>query len=242
MLITYHCVGCRQCRPYCPVGAIVTAPDGRRSTVDQDKCVECGACLRAAVCPVNAVVRPELTYPRTLRSVFSDVTSPHKSTGVLGRGTEEMKTNDVTGRLRAHRVNVSVELGRPGISASFADVEVLSRAIAAFGVHFQEENPVTHLMTDAATGQLRPEILGERVLSALIEFDVAEERAPALVAVLKEAADKIDTVFSVGMAVPLQPAETSAPLYSCLQTESIFVRPNGKTNVGLGRPFEEVTV
>ena len=189
MLIASYCVGCRQCRPYCPVGAIVTAPDGRRSTVDQDKCVECGACLRAAVCPVNAVVRPELTYPRTLRSVFSDVTSPHKSTGVLGRGTEEMKTNDVTGRLRAHRVNVSVELGRPGISASFADVEVLSRAIAAFGVHFQEENPVTNLMTDVATGQLRPEILGERVLSALIEFDVAEERAPALVTVLKEAAE-----------------------------------------------------
>ena len=134
--------------------------------------MECGACLRAAVCPVNAVVRPELTYPRTLRSVFSDVTSPHKATGVLGRGTEEMKTNDVTGRLRAHRVNVSVELGRPGISASFADVEVLSRAIAAFGVHFQEENPVTNLMTDVATGQLRPEILGERVLSALIEFDI----------------------------------------------------------------------
>lgn len=242
MLIASYCVGCRQCRPYCPVGAIVTAPDGRRSTVDQDKCVECGACLRAAVCPVNAVVRPELTYPRTLRSVFSDVTSPHKSTGVLGRGTEEMKTNDVTGRLRAHRVNVSVELGRPGISASFADVEVLSRAIAAFGVHFQEENPVTNLMTDVATGQLRPEILGERVLSALMEFDIAEELAPALVTVLKEAADKIDTVFSVGMAVLLQPAETSAPLYSCLQTEGIFVRPNGKTNVGLGHPFKELTV
>lgn len=90
MLIASHCVGCR---PYCPVGAIVTAPDGRHSTVDQDKCVECGACLRAVVCPVNAVVRPER-------------------------------------RLRAHRVNVSMELGRPGISASFADVEVLSRAIS----------------------------------------------------------------------------------------------------------------
>lgn len=27
MLIASHCVGFRQCRPYCPVGAIVTAPD-----------------------------------------------------------------------------------------------------------------------------------------------------------------------------------------------------------------------
>lgn len=117
MLIASHCVGCR---PYCPVGAIVTAPDGRHSTVDQDKCVECGACLRAVVCPVNAVVRPELTYPRTLCSVFSDVTSPHKSTGVIGRGTEEMKTNDVTGRLQAYRVNVSVELGRPGITVNLS--------------------------------------------------------------------------------------------------------------------------
>lgn len=134
-----------------------------------------------------------------------------------------MKTNDVTGRLRAYRVNVSVELGRPGISASFADVEVLSRLIAASGVHFQKENPVTNLMTDVATGQLRPEILGERVLSALIEFDISEERASALVTVLKEAADKIDTVFSVGMAVPLLPAETSAPLYSRLQSEGILL-------------------
>ncbi len=240
MIIANHCVGCRQCRPYCPVGAIGSAEDGRRSVVDQAKCVECGACLRAAVCPVNAIIRPELEYPRTLRSVFSDVTSPHKSTGVLGRGTEEMKTNDVTGRLPAHRVNVSVELGRPGVSASFADVEVLSKALATFGVHFQEENPVTTLMTNIATGELRPEILGERVLSALIEFDIAEEQAIDLIAVLKAAALQIDTVFSVGMAVPLVGDETEAPLYQRLQAEGIFCRPNGKTNVGLGKPFKEV--
>lgn len=240
MIIAENCVGCRQCRPYCPVGAIGTAPDGRRSTVDEDKCVECGACLRAAVCPVNAIVRPELAYPRTLRSVFSDVTSPHKSTGVLGRGTEEMKTNDVTGRLAAGRVNVSVELGRPGISASFADVDVVSRALAKFGVHFQEENPVTTLMTDVVSGALKPEVLGERVLSTLIEFDIDQARAADLVALLHAIEGKVDTVFSVGMAVPVLPSESEPSLVPELQNRGIFFRPNGKTNVGLGKPFREV--
>ena len=191
------------------------------------------------MCPVNAIELQALDYPRNLRSAFSDVTSPHKSTGVLGRGTEEMKTNDVTGRLKLGRVNVSVELGRPGVSASFRDVEVLTKALAGLGVHFQEECPVTTLMTDASVGSLRPEVLGERVLSALIEFDIPESRVPALAELLHEVEDDVDTVFSVGLAAPVRRDEEEAELFTILRDHQIWHRPNGKTNVGLGRPFRE---
>ena len=240
MQIADRCIGCRQCWVYCPVGAIGLASDGRRSAVNLDRCVECNTCLRARICPVSAFEQQELEYPRSLRSTFSDVMSPHKSTGVLGRGTEEMKTNDVTGRLPAGRINVSVELGRPGVSASFSDVQVLSRALARFGVHFQQENPVTSLICNIGTGDLRAEVLHERVLSALIEFDIEERRLPELVQVLHEAEKNVDTVFSVAAAEPIPQGAQEAPLLKLLAEHGIFHRPNGKTNVGLGRPLREV--
>lgn len=237
MQINSKCVGCRQCWPYCPVGAIGLAADGWHSTVDPDRCVECGTCLRSRVCPTGAFEMQPLAWPRNLRSTFSDVLSPHKATGVLGRGTEEMKTNDVTGRLRAGWVNVAVELGRPGVGASFADVQTVTRAVAAFGVEFEKENPVTAMMADTATGQLPAEVLGERVLSALVEFEIETGRVPALVDLLQGVGREVDTVFSVAVAEPLRPGGQLAEVQRVLAQEGIWHRPNGKTNVGLGRPL-----
>ena len=45
------CVGCGRCQPYCPAGAISFVD--LVSVVDQDKCYECGTCLRVEVCPVD---------------------------------------------------------------------------------------------------------------------------------------------------------------------------------------------
>ncbi|MGN1209843.1 MAG: 4Fe-4S binding protein [Duodenibacillus sp.] len=238
MRISERCIGCRQCWAVCPARAIGPTTDGRRSQIEESRCVECGACLRSRVCPVDAFERNELVWPRSLRSTFSDVTSPHKATGVLGRGTEEMKTNDVTGRLVLGRVNVSVELGRPGVTASFADVQIVTRRLAAFGVHWQDENPVTSLISDRATGELALEVLNERVLSALIEFDIEVERVPALYSELMLAALDIDTVFSLAMAAPVAADRSESELADVLRGNGIFYRPNGKTNVGLGRPFK----
>src|SRR5665647_387886 len=87
------CTGCEQCVPYCPVGAILSA-DGVVA-IDDDRCVECGTCQRAAPCPSDAFYRqPEaLEWPRSVRTAFSDPLVPHKETGIRGRGTEEVKTN-----------------------------------------------------------------------------------------------------------------------------------------------------
>ena len=148
-----------------------------------------------------------------------------------------MKTNDVTGRLRAGFVNVAVELGRPGISASFEDVQTVTRALARLDVEFQKENPVTSLFTNDRNGDLNPEVLGERVLSALVEFVIPVSRVPELVEALEEAGKTVDTVFSAALAEPIRPGESEPELIQILEENGIFYRPNGKTNVGLGKPF-----
>ncbi|HUV55530.1 MAG TPA: hypothetical protein VMW03_10050 [Candidatus Krumholzibacteriaceae bacterium] len=82
------------------------------------------------VCPTGALTPPELTWPRSLRAAFSDPTVVHPGTGVGGRGTEEIKTNDVTGRLRRGEAGIVVELGRPGTGARLRDVEKMAMALA----------------------------------------------------------------------------------------------------------------
>ncbi len=77
--------------------------EGDESTVvDQEECVECGVCLRVDVCPVDAIYMPPESkqYPRSIRAEFSDPGVQFPTLKQGGRGTEEMKTNDVTGRYR----------------------------------------------------------------------------------------------------------------------------------------------
>lgn len=92
------CVGCGLCMFYCPMGAIKSSDDW--IFIDQDLCVECGACLKSGVCKQEALYRPNLSWPRILRAQFSDPLIKHPSTEIMGRGTAEMKTNDVTGRFK----------------------------------------------------------------------------------------------------------------------------------------------
>ena len=86
------------------------------------------------VCPTAAFEPDELTWPRVVRRAFSDPRVPHESTGVEGRGTEEVKTNDVTGRVRAGEVGFTIELGRPGVGVRFRDIQEMCRALAEAGV------------------------------------------------------------------------------------------------------------
>ena len=106
------CQKCAKCIPFCPVGAI--SVKGKNVIIEVDECVECGVCARSGICQDGAFVREELVWPRILRAEFSDPTIPHKKTDIAGRGTAEMKTNDVSGRIKRGEVGVAVELGRPG--------------------------------------------------------------------------------------------------------------------------------
>jgi len=231
-----NCIGCEECLPWCPVGAIQSA--NGTVAIDFDQCVECGTCRRYAPCPVSCIEEsPEaMVWPRTLRREFSDPGVPHSTTKGHGRGTEESKTNDVTGRVKRGRVGMGMEFGRPGIATRFTELEKMTKALAKVGVHFEQNNPVTFLLADQATGALREDLKNERVLSAILEVEFDVDKLPLIVRAVKEVAPTLETVFSWGCFTRLDD-NMDTPVIKMLQALDIPVRPNAKVNMGLGRPL-----
>lgn len=229
------CIACGLCVPYCPMGAI--SMDGI-ATIDQDECVDCGVCLRSKICPVDAFIYEPAPWPRSLRAIFSNPIIEHKETRVTGRGTEEMKTNDVTGRFKRGWVGIGIELGRPGIGTRFRDVDKVAQAMARLGAKFEPKNPVTLLMKDVGAGKLKEDVLDEKVLSAIVECTLPIEKIKAALIALKEVAKDVDTVFSVDCINVVEP-DGSLPVDKILSELEIPRYINGKTNVGLGRPLAE---
>jgi hypothetical protein len=48
-----------------------------------------------------------------------------------GRGTAEVKTNDVTGRVKEGEAGFVIEFGRPSVGARFRDIQEMTKALAA---------------------------------------------------------------------------------------------------------------
>ena len=230
------CQTCAKCIPFCPVGAIGVKE--KKVMIEYDECVECGVCARSGICPDGAFVREELEWPRILRAEFSDPTIPHKKTDIAGRGTAEMKTNDVTGRIRRGEVGVAIELGRPGVGTSFTEVEKVSRAVAQLKIPLEEANPVSALVQDREKGTFPPEVLKEKVLSAIVEFKVPFDQAGEVLELLRQVATKMDTVASISL-IGRSEADGRIPLENFLIQKEAPFYPNGKVNIGLGRPLAE---
>lgn len=227
------CIRCGQCIPYCPMGCISKTDDG--VAINTDECVECEICRNAKVCPRDALYMPKLEYPRTLRSQFSNPLIPHPDTGVPGRGTEEMKTNDVTGRFPRGKAGIAIELGRPGTGTRLRDVQTIAMAVAPYAKYgFEPHNPVTVLMLDGS-GKLRDEVLNEKTLSAIVELEVDQTDVLPVFNALRDAQKDISTVFSVDLACRLEPDE-SCPAAIIAEEAGYKLSLNGKTNVGLGKP------
>ncbi len=233
-------MGCGRCQPYCPTAAI--RYDGLKSRIDQDVCYECGTCLRSAACPVDAIQAPPAAfeYPRAVRTYFSDPIATHEATGIQGRGTEETKSGDVTRRLAAGKVGVAIEVGRPTLGMSLLDVQKITRAIARGGVYrIEPHNPIRSMLADEATGDLKPELLGERVLSAIIELEVERQHLRSLLRTLRQVAREVESVFCVDVFTVLEPGLAIPPeVLESIRAEGLSWRPNAKINLGLGRAWE----
>ena len=257
------CVACGNCVYVCPMGAIYIHPEIKRATIDRNECVECYACYYGLstehlnptfvrtvrkifqlgrvrfdpepdVCPTSAFEPDDLAWPRVVRRAFSDPRATHESTGVQGRGTEEVKTNDVTGRVKRGEVGFTIEFGRPGVGVWFRDIQVMTQALARANVPFEKKNPLTFLMSDVATGTLRDDVLDEKVLSAIVEIKVTADRVEEIIALVHEVEKRIDTVVALGVSTRCDEdgeENVVAPILARLG----YKLERAKTNTGLGR-------
>ncbi len=259
----HKCVACGNCTYVCPMGAIYIDPTIKRATIDRNECVECYSCFNGMsqehlnptmvrglrkifqmmrlrfdpepdVCPTAAFEPDELVWPRVVRRAFSDPRVPHESTGVQGRGTEEVKTNDVTGRVKKGEAGFTIEFGRPGVGVWFHEIQKMTHALAKAGVSFEKKNPVTSLMSDVATGTLRPDILNEKILSAIVEIKVTVDRIEEIIRLVKEVEGQIDTVVALGVGARCDDDGEDRDVGPILERLG-YKLERAKTNAGLGR-------
>ena len=257
------CVACGNCVAVCPMGAIYVDTKANRAKINDDACVECGTCYRGMstenlnpvmvravrgvaktlrfrfepepdVCPTSAIEMNELEMPRLIRQIFSDPVVEHKSTGIKGRGTEEVKTNDVNPRVSTGEVGYTIEFGRPGVGVRFADIQQMTFALAKYGVTFEKNNPITHLMADVNTGELRSDILNEKILSAIVEIKTKLEDVEAVLRIVEEVNEDIDTVTAVGISTRCD-EDGEDKLLAPLLEDLGYPHFRAKTNMGLGR-------
>jgi hypothetical protein len=245
------------------MGAIYIDPVIKRATVDSTECVECYSCFHGMsqehlnptmvramrkvfqmmrlrfdpepdVCPTAAFEPDELSWPRVVRRAFSDPRVPHESTGVQGRGTEEVKTNDVSGRVKRGEVGFTIEFGRPGVGVWFHEIQKMTWALAKAGVAFEKKNPITSLMEDVPTGTLRQDILNEKILSAIVEIKVTVDRTEEIIRLVREVESQVDTVIAIGVGARCDEngdEDEVAPILERLG----YKLERAKTNIGLGR-------
>src|SRR4026209_1751355 len=264
------CVACGNCTYVCPMGAIYIDPVIKRATVDRNECVECYACFNGLsqehlnptmvrtmrkvfqffrlrfdpepdVCPTAAFEPDKLVWPRVVRSAFSDPRVPHESTGVSGRGTEEVKTNDISGRVQVGEVGFTIEFGRPGVGVWMREIQKMCWALAEARVAFEKKNPITSLMSDVATGTLREDILNEKLMSAIVEIKVPVERVEEVVRLVWDVEKRIDTVVALGVGTRCdENGEDNIVAPVLVRLGHSLHR--AKTNVGLGRVTNQAAV
>jgi len=245
------------------MGAIYIDPAIRRATVNRDECVECYACFNGLsqehlnptlvrfmrkmlqlirvrfdpepdVCPTAAFEPEELVWPRVVRRAFSDPRVPHESTGIEGRGTEEVKTNDISGRVNVGEVGFTIEFGRPGVGVWMREIQQMCCRLGEAGVSFEKRNPITSLMTDVRSGTLREDILGEKVMSAIVEIKVPVERTEEIVRLVWEVEKELDTVVALGVGTRCD-ADGEDHVVAPILERLGYKLERAKTNTGLGR-------
>ena len=125
-------------------------------------------------------------------------------------------------------------VGRPGVGVRFREIEAITRALAGLHVAFEAKNPITHLMVDQATGELKPDLLNEKILSAIVEIKTPTARVIEVLETVQRAARQIDTVIAIGVSTRCDESGEEKVL-SALLAEHGYSYYRAKTNLGLGR-------
>jgi hypothetical protein len=95
------------------------------------------------------------------------------------------------------------------------------------------------MIADEATGDMKPEMLGERVLSAIIEIKVKRDQLRGILRTLKEVAKEVDSVFCVDACTIVEKGlKIPAEVLEDIRAEGYTWRLNAKVNMGLGRAWE----
>jgi hypothetical protein len=213
----------------CPLDAIALGDE--TSSINPNECSECGTCYRAGVCPADAITPVKLEWPRVLRETFSNPLAVHETTGITGRGTEGIKTNDSQNRYKRGEIGVFIEVGRPVLGGRFYDVERIVKKFQSHGFGVIPQNPIAALIDDPKTGALKTEILDEKFISCVIEFIMPDAAADKLMTMVRELSGEVDSVFS--LSVGLRADEQGKSNFEKVFGSEVYCLPNAKANIGV---------
>src|SRR5258708_11405185 len=89
-------------------------------------------------------------------------------------------------------------------------------------------------MSDEAAGQLREDILNEKLMSAIVEIKVPVERTEEIVRLVWEVEKELDTVIALGVGTRCD-ADGEDRVVAPILERLGYKLERAKTNAGLGR-------
>src|SRR6185503_20646799 len=128
----------------------------------------------------------------------------------------------------------TIEFGRPGVGVRFPEIQEMCWAQAKAGVHFEKKNPITSLMSDVPTGTLRDDIMGEKLMSAIVEIKVPVARTEEIIRLVWKVEKEIDTVVAIGVGTRCD-ENGEDPVVAPILEKLGYKLERAKTNIGLGR-------
>jgi len=124
------------------------------------------------------------------------------------------------------------------VGVRFSDIEEMTKILAKAGVTFEKNNPITHLMINTTTGELRTDILNEKILSAIVEIKTTIHQVAQVLDIVEEVGERIDTVIAIGISTRCEDGEDN--ILGPLLDDLGYYYARAKTNLGLGRVTNKI--